>query len=258
MYLMVTAARILAESKLREQIAAIVVAERRARKLSQTTLAEELGVSQAHLSNVERGLASLTAEQLLYLVQRFNLSLATLLPVADEGAAVQNALLRHGAWHLAQIPSAGGIPPRDVNPLVVRVLRVPESRHVTALLPVFLHRVREISLPVIAAALSESHHRHRLAWLLDIFLSAMSAEVPTGYRLAANELQMVIELRSDLGPTRSDRTQIDALDLSIRSVETARQLLADGDPISKKHNIATSIRTRDFVDAMHHADLARP
>lgn len=254
---MVSAARNPQDSALREQIAALVVAERRARNLSQAALAHELGVSQPHLSNVERGLASLTAEQLLYLVQRFNLSLDALLPVADEGAAVQNALLQHGAWHLAHIPSAGLTPLRDVNQLVVRVLRVPEPRHVTALLPVCLHRAREVSLPVIAAALAESHLEHRLDWLLDIFVAALATPVPPAYRLTANELRMLIELRTDTH-LATRRAQVDPLDLAIRSVETARSLVAEGDPISRAHNIATSLRTSDFVDAMNHADLARP
>jgi len=51
---------------------------------------------------------------------------------------------------------------------------------------------------------------------------------------------------------------LDAFDPEIRSVETARELLATGDPIARKYNIATSLAVSDFVDAMNHAALARP
>jgi hypothetical protein len=135
---------------------------------------------------------------------------------------------------------------------------VPEPRHVTALLPVCLHRARVVSLPRIAAALVESYLGHRLGWLLDEFIAALAVDIPPAYRLAANELRMVVELRADTRVDTPRREQVDPLDLAIRSLETARELLTEGDPISRAHNIATSLRTSDFVNAMNHADLARP
>lgn len=246
------------ELDLRKRIAALVATERRARTLSQAALAAELGVSQAHLSNVERGRASFTAEQLLYLLRRFNLGLETLLPVVDEGAAAQNALLHHGAWHLAHIPAAGAPRYQNVNDLVVHVLCVPEPRHVTALLPVFLHSVRRISLPSVQEGLSQAHVAGRLRWFLDMVKAAVGPQqsIPPRYQLPAREVLMVIELAAHAAVLESDH--IDAFDPSIRSVQTARELLAEGDPISKRHRIATSLRVADFVDAMLHADLARP
>lgn len=243
---------------LRRRIAELVSAERRTRVLPQTTLAAELGVSQAHLSNVERGRASFTAEQFLYLVQRFNLSLETFLPVVDDDAAVQNALLHHGAWHLAQVPSAGAPRYANVNELIVRVLRVPLPRHVAALLPVVLHRVRELSLPAVRDGLDHAHVAHRLEWLLDVIEHALAKKpLPETYVLPAREVRMVISLVRD--STEPDVVRgPDVLDLAIRSVETARELLATGDPIARKHNIATSLTVAYFVDAMNHAALAHP
>ena len=53
---------------------------RRERRLSQAELAKKLGLSQSRLSELENGAGSFTAEQLVMLLQLFNVTLADFAP----------------------------------------------------------------------------------------------------------------------------------------------------------------------------------
>src|SRR4051812_9218764 len=89
--------------KARGRVARQVRSLRKERGWSQAELAAKLELSQSRLSEVERGKGSLTAEQLLLILQLFNVSPAAFLDEAPvQAAALQNALARLGARHLRE------------------------------------------------------------------------------------------------------------------------------------------------------------
>ena len=63
------------ENKQVQEIGIRIAELRRARKLTQETLAEQLGVSPKHISHVERGCASLSLKSLIDLSRFFQCSL---------------------------------------------------------------------------------------------------------------------------------------------------------------------------------------
>src|SRR5882672_1947944 len=84
--------------KARLRIAGQVRDLRNERRWTQGELAAHLGVSQNHVSDLERGRGSFTAEQFLALLQIFNVPASRFSPSsATTGeAALQNALARLG------------------------------------------------------------------------------------------------------------------------------------------------------------------
>lgn len=127
-------------NSLRRSIGAKVRELRKARGLSQVELAARLGVSQGHLSQLERGAYSFTAEQLLDLLALFNVSASVFAPPPAEPLAdLQNALARHGATHLRELEDVV-VSERydDVDVVIADTLTEGEPRLVPALAAVLV------------------------------------------------------------------------------------------------------------------------
>src|SRR6185312_7927422 len=89
----------------RDTIARKVRDLRQARGWTQARLAGELGLSQARLSEVERGGGSFTAEQLLTILRIFNVGVSHFATPAKPDAArqLQNAVARLGGSELQEL-----------------------------------------------------------------------------------------------------------------------------------------------------------
>ncbi len=232
---------------------------RTARRWSQTHLANLLGVSQAHLSLVERGLASLTAEVFLRALRTFNVGVDRFDVVVDQEDGLQNALARLGARHLAHtsspVPSAWTEP----TAVVVEVLTNPRSaRHVAALVPVLATHPDQVVLPAVVSQLARSGREARAGWLLESLLHALArASVPTrtaqltAVRRAVLAASVVLE-SGFLNPPQSMQP-VDPFDPDIRSKRTLERVFAAASPEARRWRIATSIQTADFVEALEAA-----
>jgi transcriptional regulator with XRE-family HTH domain len=138
---------------------------RLARRWSQAELAKRLGLSQARLSEIERGAGSFTAEQFIELLGLFNVTVGHFAP-ADQppDAELQNALVRLGATHLFATNAVPTDRVRDVNGAVRETLVEGSPRLVTALAPVLVSNSKEVNLRRIEGSLREVGLDNRLGW----------------------------------------------------------------------------------------------
>lgn len=233
------------------------------RRWTQAELAKHIGVSQPKLSQIERGNASLTAEQLLLVLELFNVGVDHFAPrSARGGSVVQNALVRHGATHLAAASVGALEASSDPNDVVFEVLRAPQSpRHLTALAPLLVWSAERISLPEVASRLQRVGRGLRLGWLLESTLDAMARERSgtNEQRRRARRAKLLIEsfLRSG-GLTQPEATSPpDLLDRDVRSQRTADELWARAAEPARRWRIITRLQTDDFLFALRSAHEAR-
>lgn len=241
-------------SKISAHIGKVVRETRQQRGWAQAGLAERLELSQPRLSEIERGVRDLSAAQFLRFLQITNSSITRFLAeTPPEDAALQNALVRHGATHLRQLD---GFPtgPDGAVPLVVAVLGgAPSPRHVSALAPVLVRSVDRISLPEAARRLRHDGRAHRLGWLVQSVRNALGSEPPRSEdRRAfkrADTLLANFQRHGTVQPPPQDQP-IDVLDRDIRSLTTADRVFDEASPTARRWRIATRLRDEDFANAL--------
>lgn len=248
----------------RARIGVKVRALRTQRGLSQAELARRLEMSQARLSLIESGKASLTAEQFLVVLGIFNV------PVADfsrkRGSELQNALSRLGAFQLQEDSDA--LPSErleKVTDVVRETLVDAESpRLVTALAPVIVRNVDAISWGALTHDLRALGLARRFQWLVENVLEAIkrastdvaaSPDWRRAYRRAETVLDGVRERMETEELLRA--LPPDILDRGIRSQKTRDEVSATASEISRRWHVVTSIQTADFVDALRGAHVRR-
>jgi len=236
-----------------------------ARRWTQAELAKELDLSQARLSELERGDGSFTAEQLLDVLRLFNVPVDHFAPKpANLDPVLQNALARLGAPHLRE--STEVLPSErltEVHDVLREVLLSAESpRLVTALAPVLISNIDRLSLNRLWSTFRELSLERRVGWLVEETLLAIKqrGEPPRAwsrsYRRAAVTLSSALSvwkpaLRSVPPPAA------DILDANLRTERTIAEVQSSASPTARAWNIVTTIRTDDFVEALraaHEAD----
>lgn len=247
----------------RASVSARVRAPRTSRRWTQKELAEKIGLSQARLSEVERGDGSFTAEQLLLIAQLFNEPVSEFAPrtrAAALHAELQNALARLGAPQLQEddelLPSERF---EEVGRAVKEALVLGAPRLVVALAPVLVHYIDRLSLPGLQLELRELGIERRLPWLAENVLDAIRAqrgvaprELAARYRRAETVLDFwSTDARGRLAtaPLASD----DLLDTSIRSARTLEQVRAGCSEISRRWGIVTALQPSHFAEALEAA-----
>jgi transcriptional regulator with XRE-family HTH domain len=238
---------------------------RLARRWSQAELAKRLGLSQARLSEIERGAGSFTAEQFIELLGLFNVTVGHFAP-ADQppDAELQNALVRLGATHLFATNAVPTDRVRDVNGAVRETLVEGSPRLVTALAPVLVSNSKEVNLRRIEGSLREVGLDNRLGWLvenvaaaieLDLSARRPSRHASSRYRRASVLLDAFLETASP--PNRElIGAPPDILDDDIRSKQTLKEVRELVSPISRRWSIVTRLDTSDFLDALRASDVA--
>lgn len=225
--------------------------------MSQADLGAMLGLSQARLSQVERGQGSFSAEQLLRILSIFNIGAEHFARSPESGvSALQNALVRVGASHLvaSDVPVPSTL--EDPANLVFFVLLDPESpRHVAALAPVLVKSIDRISLPMLAAKLKETGRDARLGWLLESVRNVLVQQAPAAYSNARREMQRALAtidlfLKSRALHPGAPGAAIQLLDANIRSLDTAERVLAEASDEAKKWKLATRLTRDDFAEAL--------
>lgn len=242
----------------RERVASRVRALRQERGWTQVELAQSLGLSQARLSEIERGGGSFTAEQLLAVLELFNVDIGEFLPPADRDDELQNALIQLGAGHLRKVP--GVVPtgrfsdPSEV--VLATLLDSRSSRLVTALAPVLVKNIDDISLSGMQLWLRKSNREHRLGWLLENVRDALLVP-PPGADIAwkRRAARVMAELNGELDhlPPRPDpgTAAPDLFDPTIRSTRTRDLMWKDrAPPISRRWGIVSDLQPEDFQRAL--------
>lgn len=257
-------------SKLRDNIRGTVAENvrelRQGRRWTQRELADKLGLSQSRLSELERGAGSFTAEQLLQLLQLFNVSVSRFAPrVAkpDQHLELQNALARVGATHLRE--SEHVLPSErfdDATRVAREALVLGDPRHVTALAPVLVNEIDWISLSRVDRELRALGLERRLPWLVDNILAALRApreqalprQAAANHRRAATVLEQYIQLARRRFE-RDDQTTApdDILDSTIRSERTLTEVKRDASDLSRYWGVVTQHRPEDFLAALEAA-----
>jgi transcriptional regulator with XRE-family HTH domain len=253
--------------KTRRKIAVNVRALRKGRRLTQAELAAQLGLSQGHLSELERGNGSFTAEQLLFMLRLFNVPASHFAPpMLDHEAQLQNALARHGAVHLRE---SGEVVPSeqldDLGDVVREALLLGSPRLLTAVAPVLVRNIDRVNLRKLRIELVHAGLERRLAWLVDNTLAAVRGELLTAlsrplaqrYRRAEAVLDVFIDFAMSQAAYQSlagGLAQPDLLDATIGSPKTRRAVAAAASAVSQRWGIITSLRPEDFVEALRAAN----
>ncbi len=253
----------------RGKIASRVRSLRKARLWTQADLAQRIGVSQARLSQLERGTGSFTAEQFLVILKLFNVDVTHFAPRApsDHDRDVQNALARLGASHLRE--SDDVLPSKwlaDLSVLVHETLLAPSPRLLAALAPVLVRNIDRINLRKLHADLADVGLERRLAWLVDNTFDALRSgpvDLPRTWarqcRRAAVVLDefraFVISYQQAL-PLERLPTAVDVLDSEIRSKKSLDAVKAASSLASRRWGIVTRLQPDDFLVALRsaHAD----
>jgi transcriptional regulator with XRE-family HTH domain len=245
-----------------------VRALRKARSWSQAELAEQLGLTQVHLSRIENGQSSLSAEQFILVLKLFNVSPSDIVPAEPEPAVeLHNALVRLGALHLRESDAVIPSGKLDQLPEVLRAaLASGEPRSVTALAPVLVLHVNEVHLPALRANLANVGLERRFNWLLDNTAHALREELrrplprtwSRAYRRALLALETTLDLAGPAGaPPAEPSRPADILDAHIRSRTSRDQAWSTASKISRSWGIATSLRPEDFIAALRAAREGR-
>ncbi len=234
-----------------EAIGNKIRALRKARKWSQDELARKLELSQSRLSELERGEGSFTAEQFVEVLSLFNVTVRDFEPagsVRDSEDDIQQALARYGANYLVEPDTI--LPTEqlaDLHELVASTLISPSPRLIAALTPVLITNIDRINLSRVSAQLAALGLQHRLAWVIDNSLHAISAPRWSALRLIGR--CTVVWTNFLTTAPRPDGTR-DVLDRTIRSTKTLEKVAASSSDISKRWGIVTAMTTADFVEAL--------
>jgi transcriptional regulator with XRE-family HTH domain len=232
------------------------------RRWTQADLGKRLAISQPHLSQIEHGRRSLTAEQFLTILELFNATVSDFVPesASDEEPKLQNALARLGAAHLHE--SSEVLPRRellDVGTAVRQTLVDGGPRLLAALAPVVVENLERLNLPRLEASLVDVGLRRRLLWLVENIVRALESELSTlrsrtqgkPYRRALLVLQTFLDAsRARETGGASEAPMPDILDREIRSKRTLEEVRTQGSDISTRWGIVSRLKPSDFADAL--------
>lgn len=247
--------------QIRASIAGNVRTLRLERRWTQRDLAEKIGLSQARLSEMERGAGSFTAEQLLLMAQLFNVPVDHFAPRGvsepDHRAELQNTLVRLGAPQLQEnqdiLPSARL---KEVTHVVKEVLLVGTPRLVVALAPVLAKQIDQVNLSYLWTELREVGRERRLYWLAENVIEAIqsqrgaSRELAAQYRRAETVLISWTEHARARVQQEEQEMYEDLLDTTIRSAKTLHQLRASRSQISRRWSVVSALQPAHFAEAL--------
>ena len=246
----------------RLQIGRAVRELRQGRRWTQAELARQLKLSQARLSEIERGGGSFTAEQFLQILRLFNVPASHFDPslIRDPHAELQNVLARHGASHLREservLPSDAA---RGLHSAIRQALVLATPRLLTALAPVIVNNVDALHLRALYHELKLDGLERRLGWLVENVRDALRDQVPhvagtpssASYRRALAVLEPFLTFVRD--EHSFDDGPWDVLDRDIRSVDTVAEVRASASPSATRWRMVTSLATDDFSAALRDA-----
>lgn len=233
---------------------------RKERRLTQSELAEFIGLSQAHLSKIEHGYESITAEQLIRVLQKYSLPLSYFVSPKKTSSAddvLQNALVHLGAQHLREVPEIS-IPERLVqaDEVIAKILITATSaRLITALTPVIAKNYEQINFHRIAERLRSRGLENRFWWVVEGTYHALEQRLGETYlpRELHRQYQrafLLLERKKVAAEVMQDQTTEDELDRDLLSSRTVQLVKQGRDKLAKRWHIITRIKKADFAQAL--------
>lgn len=246
--------------RLNRRIGATVRRLRKDRLWTLAELARHLELSESRLSELERGAGSFSAGHLLVLFRLFQVGPEDFIEPDDTRdpvvGSLQTALVRFGARHLVADDSFV-IRREHERPgeLVQDVLiRHPTARFVTALPPVLIVRLSEISFPSVQHAVVQAGVPNRWGWLLEQFLEALesinSSVGSVRWRRDSRRARTVAEHFLPGIPRPSDAVALDLLDPDLRSPSSVKAAVASAPEIDRRWRVLSRLGTDDFLGPM--------
>ncbi len=243
---------------------------RHERRWTQARLAELLGISQNYLSELERGLGSFTAEQLLAILKHFNVPIDyfSQKKISDKfEGQIQNALARQGADHLFESELMPSERLKKSEDAIREALVSAESaRQITAIAPILVKQAGRINLDKLHQEFKELGLEFRLGWVIENTLKAIkiqesSGPLPREWRLKSRRAGVILDAdppgwRNFPGES-GNPPSYSVLDPDITSEESLNETRGMLPPIAKRWRIVTKIAVDDFVNALraaHNAD----
>lgn len=231
---------------------------RKKRRWTQAELARRLDLSQARLSEIERGAGSFSAEQFIAILQLFNVPVSHFATEAraDPDSALQNLLARLGASELHESEALPSERIVDVNEAIRQTLVTGSPRLVAALAPVLVRNANRVSLSRVDSSLRELGLDRRLPWLVENVIDALRKELPRArssaieYRRALVVLETFIQYAGGRASSVASQATPDILDETIRSERTLAAVTASSSPISERWRVITRLQPDDFADAL--------
>lgn len=230
---------------------------------TQAELASKLGLSQARLSEIERGGGSFTAEQLLEVLRLFNVTIDEFTEPRTVEDELQHALARLGAHHLREV--SGGLPSARLGSVRAAfretLLSPRDSRLVLALAPVLLANLDALSLDLLHDELAAVGFPARLPWLAENVHAALLLNRVAPGRVAAARWHRARTVLGDFisrhpAPQAGGAVRFDHLDSSLRSERSLGQVLASASEISRRWGVVSELQPEHFADALRAADVA--
>jgi transcriptional regulator with XRE-family HTH domain len=244
----------------RLRVAARVRELRLARRWTQASLSERLGLSQARLSEIERGGGSFTAEQLLEVMRLFNVDVDAFIAPQSVEDELQNALARLGALHLRQAPDA--LPSAriaGVRAAVRETLVHPrDARLLLALAPVLVTHIDTLNLDVLHDDVATLGFPARVPWLAENVHVALtlSPETPTRDAAIRRAATVLADFLDRHAPAANGATpKLDHLDATARSKVALARILRNASDVSRRWGIVSDLTPSDFADALRAADV---
>lgn len=247
--------------KIKKEISHGIRTLRHDRKITQEELAKLLGLSQAHLSKIERGQGSLSAEQLVWLQQNYNLPLAYFISSKetneDREAPLQNALAHLGADHLREV-NGTLVPETLTNPettIAQTLLTSPSPRLITALAPVIVKNCESIHFDRLAETFKSRGAENRWGWALELTYKALEerlqeAYLPRQLHRLYQKAFLLLERKKPAPPAEQDLSKEDELDGGLISQRTLDLVKQGRDKWARRWGIITRIKKEDFLKAL--------
>lgn len=239
---------------------------RKGRRFTQKEVASWLDITQSRYSQIENGNGSFTAEQLVILMQKFNLPLDHLIGEKKTAASqLQNALSRLGAGELYEEPNV--LPSErlaDVAEVITEtIIAADSSRQIAALAPVIVKNISLVNFNMVKGTLEKFGLAGRLGWLLESISHAVERVLENVVSRQSGALykKTVVKINSLIDPIRffssapGQDLPEDVLDRTLISQKTLEEIKNSRDPLAEKWKIVTRITTDDFIKALKEAGL---
>jgi hypothetical protein len=212
------------------------------------------------LSHVERGAASLSAEQFLEVLRLFNVPTSEFVPdqIGDPLVALQNTLARLGATNLHV---SDRVVPSErlarVNDVIAEALKSRSPRLLTTLAPVLVNNADALNLTKLSVDLDDFGLRRRLYWLIEniqeaIGIDSAGRKQSSNYARASRVFETAMRFAKGYEQMLEGMPE-DLLDPSIRSGLTVDQVRRTGSEISRKWRVISSLHPEHFAAALKDA-----
>lgn len=251
-------------------IAALVQRARKKYNLTQGEMAKKLAMSQSRLCDLERGRASLSAEQLLMFLQEFSISLAELVPeyLDDPIESLRLSLARWGRFALKSSPRPLLISEKlsDLHDVIRETLVItPVRDYLCALAPIIVRHAAVINFDRVGMQLYDLGIDARLWWVVEGTLWAvrerknyyLPGEIAKMYQNANHVLTRKSKSANSFFSLRR-AYPIDVLENQAVGARVLEKIRLTQDALATRWRLITRIQSEDFTKALQKFEEGEP